>query len=179
MAGRSRRVLVYGDVNLNIIDGSAIWAQSTVETFARAGCDVTMLLKTRIRTRRLLEPLERLPSVTIARPFEDELLPGLAGDRLSYQQASTIMRELDEQERFDVILLRGLQQVYQVVADGAHNGRLWTYLTDIPQSVVALDTETQDRLSEIASASRYMLCQTEELRSFLEATVPEDRKSVV
>jgi len=173
VAGRSRRVLVYGDVNLNIIDGSAIWAQSTVETFARAGCDVTMLLKTRIRTRRLLEPLERLPSVTIARPFEDELLPGLAGDRLSYQQASTIMRELDEQERFDVILLRGLQQVYQVVADGAHNGRLWTYLTDIPQSVVALDTETQDRLSEIASASRYMLCQTEELRSFLEATVPE------
>ena len=92
MAGRSRRVLVYGDVNLNIIDGSAIWAQSTVETFARAGCDVTMLLKTRIRTRRLLEPLERLPSVTIAQPFEDKLLPGLAGDRLSYQASTGVLR---------------------------------------------------------------------------------------
>ena len=40
-----RRVLVYGDVNLNLIDGSAIWAVAVVEVFAKAGCDVTLLLK--------------------------------------------------------------------------------------------------------------------------------------
>ena len=50
-----RRVLVYGDVNLNLIDGSAIWAVAVVEVFARAGCDVTLLLKGRVTTTRLID----------------------------------------------------------------------------------------------------------------------------
>jgi hypothetical protein len=29
--------LVYGDIDLNLIDGSAIWVQSTVQALARAG----------------------------------------------------------------------------------------------------------------------------------------------
>ena len=54
------RVLVYGDANLNATDGSAIWVQSTVEVFARVGCEVVTLLRTPVETRRHLEPLEAL-----------------------------------------------------------------------------------------------------------------------
>ncbi len=172
MARRIPRALIYGDVNLNVIDGSAIWAQSTVETFARAGCRVTLLLRTRVQMNRLLGPLERLAGVKIARPFEDRLMDGLAGDRLTVGQATAIMRRLDEQERFDIILVRGFQLAVSVVEDGGLSGRLWTYLTDIPQSVASMDQDTIDRLAEIVDGSRYLLCQTEELRSFLEGTVP-------
>ena len=35
-----------------------------------------------------------------------------------------------------------------------------------------MDEATLDRLSEIAEASRYLLCQTEDLRSYLEGSVP-------
>ena len=38
-----RMDLVYGDVNLNLIDGSAIWAPAAVEVLLRAGCGVTLL----------------------------------------------------------------------------------------------------------------------------------------
>src|SRR6478609_3289855 len=57
-----RRVLVYGDVNLNLIDGSAIWAAAVVEVLALAGCDVTLLLKSRVTTTRLIAPLEAMPN---------------------------------------------------------------------------------------------------------------------
>ncbi len=54
------RALVYGDVDLNLLDGSAIWLQSVSQALATAGCDVTLLLKAPIRTERLLEPLRPL-----------------------------------------------------------------------------------------------------------------------
>jgi glycosyltransferase involved in cell wall biosynthesis len=164
--------LVYGDVDLNMIDGSAIWAQSTVETLARAGCHVTVLLKTRVRRTALIEPLERLPNVRIARTFEDGLAQGRVDEPLTIPQAVRLIRQLDDLDHFDVVLLRGFQLVSRAVDERVFDGRLWTYLTDIPQSVAALDEDSLDRLAEIAVASRYLLCQTEELRSFLEGAVP-------
>ena len=64
---RSRSALVYGDVNLNLIDGSAIWVQSMVLALARAGCAVTLVLKAPVQTDRLLTPLEGEPGVTMRR----------------------------------------------------------------------------------------------------------------
>ena len=60
---RALRALVYGDVNLNLIDGSAVWLASTAECLARSGVEVTVLLKARIETDRLLRPLLALPGV--------------------------------------------------------------------------------------------------------------------
>jgi glycosyltransferase involved in cell wall biosynthesis len=166
------RVLVYGDANLNATDGSAIWVQSTVEVFARVGCEVVTLLRTPVETRRHLEPLEALSGVTIVRPFEDGLVAKGSGDRLTVGQASALMRRLDSDARFDVVVLRGYDLVCRVVDDAGFQGRLWTYLTDIPQSITAVEPGRIERLRDIALASRFVLCQTEELRAFLEALVP-------
>ena len=46
------RALVYGDIDLNLIDGSAIWLQSVTQALARAGCAVTLVLKAPVRTSR-------------------------------------------------------------------------------------------------------------------------------
>ena len=67
---------MYGDVNLNLIDGSAIWVQSMVLALARAGCAVTLVLKAPVQTDRLLTPLEGEPGVTIRRPAEEQLARG-------------------------------------------------------------------------------------------------------
>ena len=42
---RRRRALVYGDVDLNVLDGSSVWAQSMVQALSLAGCEVRLLLK--------------------------------------------------------------------------------------------------------------------------------------
>ncbi len=165
--------LVYGDVNLNLIDGSAIWVQSTVQALARAGCLVTLVVKAPVRTDRLIAPLLAEPGVTVRRPHAEQLISGLGGASLSADQAAQLLAELDREHRHDLVVLRGLRLVSKVVAGGAFADRLWTYLTDIPQSIAAMTEEKAAELNAIAAASRYLLCQTEELRSFLEGSAPE------
>ncbi len=169
----SRRALVYGDVNLNQIDGSAIWAPAVVQVLAEAGCHVTLLLKAPVDTPRLLQPLLDLPTVRIVRPFEEGLADPAVVRLLSVGHAAEIMRELDANQRFDIVVLRGSRVIPAVVRGGTFDGRIWTYLTDIPQTVTQVTPEAVEQLGSIARASRLVLCQTEELRAFLESTVPD------
>jgi len=167
---RSLRALVYGDVNLNILDGSAIWVQSMCEALSRAGVDVRVLLKAPVETGRLVDPLRALPGVTVVDPFVTGRAPGRTA--LTPDAAVTILEGLDTEESADLVVVRGLRLVTAAAASTRLRGRLWTYLTDIAQSPLDMDDDQRDRLAAIAHASRWMLCQTEELRSLIEATVP-------
>ncbi|WP_217552119.1 glycosyltransferase [Streptomyces sp. GbtcB6] len=170
---RTLRALVYGDVDLNLIDGSAVWAQSTVQALSRAGCRTRLVLKAPVETGRLTDPLAGLPGVTVVRPYEEHLVPGQGAHPLSPFQASQLLARLDAEEPCDLLVLRGRRLVKQIVGDGAFDGRIWAYLTDIPQSPAEMTEEARADLARIATASRQLLCQTEELRCFLEAWVPE------
>lgn len=158
------RALIYGDVNLNLIDGSAVWLASTVECLARSGVDVTVLLKARIETDRLLRPLLALPRVTLLEPDDS---PRTAG------RAAAEAQHLHEEQPFDLIVVRGSRAASAMVALGTLQSVLWTYLTDIPQSVTDLDRERHAELTHIIRGSRRVLCQTPELRTFVEAVVAD------
>src|ERR1700761_2374975 len=174
----ARSALVYGDVNLNLIDGSAIWVQSMVLALSRAGCEVTVVLKAPVQTGRLLTPLDGLAGVTIRRAAEEELLAGIGPNGMTPKQASQALSKVDAElaaaqgAKHDIVVLRGRRLVDQVVTDGDFDGRLWTYLTDIPQSIPEMTPEAVSWLTGVAGASAYVLCQTEELRCFLEGSVP-------
>ncbi len=176
----ARSALVYGDVNLNLIDGSAIWVQSMVLALSRAGCEVTLVVKAPVQTGRLLTPLQGLPGVTIRRPAEEQLLTGIGRSGMTPGQASQVLSAVDAERaggpagaRHDIVVLRGRRLVDQVVSDDDFRGRLWAYLTDIPQSIPEMTPEAVSWLAGVAGASQYVLCQTEELRCFLEGSVPE------
>src|SRR6202167_3368847 len=173
------RALVYGDIDLNLIDGSAIWLQSVTQALARAGCAVTLVLKAPVRTSRLIAPLLAEPGITVRRPFEEHLLEGLEGlegvEGAGPVRASTapaLLARLDAETPHDLVVLRGRAVTSAAAKSEAFAGRLWPYLTDVPQSVPGLTSEAADELTMIASAARYLLCQTEELRCFLEGSIP-------
>jgi len=167
------RALVYGDIDLNLIDGSAIWLQSATQALARAGCAVTLVLKAPVRTSRLIAPLLAEPGVTVRRPFEEHLVEGVERPGpLRAAAASALLTRLDAEQPHDLVVLRGRALAAAVARSGAFAGRLWPYLTDVPQSVPGLTTEAAEELGMIASAARYLLCQTEELRCFLEGSIP-------
>ncbi|MFJ6660247.1 glycosyltransferase [Streptomyces sp. NPDC091377] len=171
--GRTLDALVYGDVDLNLIDGSAVWAQSTVQALSGAGCRTRLVLKAPVRTGRLIDPLAGLPGVRVVRPHEERLVPGAPDRPLSPVQASALLARLDETDPCDLLVLRGRRLVTRVVADGRFEGRIWAYLTDIPQSAAEMTEEARAELARIAEASQRLLCQTEELRCLLETWVPE------
>ncbi|HEY0933236.1 MAG TPA: glycosyltransferase family 1 protein [Trebonia sp.] len=171
MAGSRPSALVYGDVDLNLLDGSAIWLQSVTQALVAAGCAVTLVLKAPVRTDRLVAPLRGLPEVTIRSPHAEELLPALTEASLTVPQAVSVLAAVDAAGRHDLVVLRGRALVSAAARDGAFDGRLWSYLTDVPQAVPQVTPKASEDLTVIARASRYLLCQTEELRCFLEGSV--------
>jgi len=164
------RALVYGDIDLNLIDGSAIWLQSVTQALARAGCAVTLVLKAPVSTGRLIAPLLAEPGITVRRPFEEHLHPGPGPIRAA--AAVGLLTRLDAEQPHDLVVLRGRAVTSAVAKSEAFSGRLWPYLTDVPQSVPGLTPEAAGELGMIAAAARYLLCQTEELRCFLEGSIP-------
>jgi glycosyltransferase involved in cell wall biosynthesis len=173
----NRKILIYGDVNMNIIDGSAVWAASAAEVLARCGVDVFFLLKARPTTDRLLQPLAQFENITIINPFTDAISRFKSlltkGDSLSVPSAVSLIEKLHKQENFDGILIRGGKLAPQLAKSEVVFGKLWTYLTDFPQSAAAMDAGSRKWLGEVAKASHVMLCQTEYLRALLEATIPQ------
>ena len=178
MAGSRPSALVYGDVDMNLLDGSAIWLQSVTQALVAAGCAVTLVLKAPVRTDRLVAPLRDLAEVTIRSPHAEGLLPGLTEASLTVPQAIAVLAAVDKARAgadgagpHDLVVLRGRALVSAAARDGAFDGRLWSYLTDVPQAVPAVTPKAAEDLTVIAKASRYLLCQTEELRCFLEGSV--------
>jgi glycosyltransferase involved in cell wall biosynthesis len=166
--GNRVRALLYGDVDLNIIDGSAIWAQAMVQALHEAGVEVTFVLKAPVRTDRLVDPLEKLPGVTVRRRPED------ATASLTVEAAAQLLTELDAAEPYDLVVVRGRRLAVRLTATPLA-GRLWTYLTDVPQNVAEMSAPpnqgVRGELAAVAKASRFLLCQTEELRCFLEGVL--------
>jgi len=162
------RALVYGDIDLNLIDGSAIWLQSVTQALARAGCAVTLVLKAPVRTGRLIAPLLAEPGVTVRRPAEEHLVQG----PVTAPVAAGLLATLDADAPHDLVVLRGRAVTAALAKNEAFAGRLWPYLTDVPQAVPELTPQAAGELGKIASAARYLLCQTEELRCFLEGSIP-------
>ncbi len=96
MAGSRPSALVYGDVDMNLLDGSAIWLQSVTQALVAAGCAVTLVLKAPVRTDRLVAPLRGLPAVTIRSPHDEALLPGLTEASLTVPQAIAVLAAVDK-----------------------------------------------------------------------------------
>ncbi|WP_243725746.1 glycosyltransferase [Actinomadura rubrisoli] len=140
-----------------------------VQALARAGCAVTLVLKAPVRTGRLVDPLRALPEVTVRSPHAEGLIDHEGG--MPPKLAAAILARVDAENPFDLIVVRGRRLAGKLSA-GPMAGRLWTYLTDVPQSAAEFDGASKGELRRIADASRVLLCQTEELRGFLESAVP-------
>jgi hypothetical protein len=150
LSALTTRALVYGDIDLNLIDGSAIWLQSVTQALAAAGCEVTLVLKAAVRTSRLIDPLLAEPGVIVRRPFEEQLLEGPGP--VPAAAAPELLARLDAGTHFDLVVLRGRVVTAAAAKSGAFAGRLWPYLTDVPQSVPGLTSAAAEELGMIAAS---------------------------
>src|ERR1700747_2018089 len=172
LAGSRPSALVYGDVDMNLLDGSAIWVQGVTQALVTAGCAVTLVLKAPVRTDRLIAPLRGLDGVRLRSTHSESLVEGLTEPSLTVPQAVRVLAAVDAAERHDLVVVRGRNLVIAAAKDGTFEGRRWASLTDVPQGAPAMTPKHAEDLATIARASRYLLCQTEDLRCFLEGSVP-------
>lgn len=167
MAPKTHFVL-FSQANMNAIDGSSVWAQSiTLALAALIDVEVTLLLSHPITTDKMLEPLFRHPAISVI----DPVASGLATGPLTLSRAEKILVETTVSGR-QAIVVRGAAAAHQFAKNRRLKGKLWPYLTDVPQRVEDVDRRTREQIKTIASASPILLCQTEELGSFLESMFP-------
>ncbi|MGZ4141802.1 MAG: glycosyltransferase family protein [Actinomycetota bacterium] len=162
--------LVYSPADLNFIDGSAIWVQSVAETLnedTRLG--IVIPLKARERrdvTTRLLKRLDRVSVL--------DLTWFRRGSRwvMTIDEAVDMLLWLDQQARFDVVLLRGFELCLEVVRREAFTGRLWSCYILEPERD-ATSPEHIAELEEVVRGSAKVVAQSQGMAMALEASVPE------
>lgn len=172
--GRDRRsVMLYGDVVLDVIDGSAIWLVSMAEALSLTCSDVHVVLKSKVKNDRLLRRLHTLDHVTVheAGPGATELWAGQPAE-LVPEAAARRLAEVDAQVGATAIIVRG-RAVCRAVADLPElASRLWAYITDLPYPHERATAEAVAEIGHVAERARRMFAQTEDARSYLEAVVP-------
>ena len=162
-------IVVFTPANMNAIDGSSVWAQTI--TLALAGVndvDVTLLLSHAITTDRMLGPLLRHPDITVIDPVAASMT---TNGPLTLDAAAEILAGMKVRGP-QAFVVRGIEAAHRLAGQRALKGKVWPYLTDIPQRVGDIDEQARRRMSTIMGASPVLLCQTEELRSFLESHFP-------
>lgn len=161
-----KRIAVYGDLDLNLIDGSAVWAASLARVLAGDDeVDVDLFLKARIRHTQVIQGLLGMVNVRLVEPAEDI-------ERLQAGQALDAIADADKTRAYDAIVLRGFDLALLASARSDLAGKLWIYLTDVPQRADDFTPERLEALRDIARGATLVLCQTPALEKHLVAMAP-------
>lgn len=163
-----RQVVLYGDVNLNVIDGSATWLVSLAETLTLTDSTVHVVLKAHVTTDRLLTRISDHPRVVVHPPVTR---PGYSV--MSQVEAVVRLEEVVQEVGAGILIVRGREMSLAASQSGILSERLWSYVTDLAFPATTMPPEQLSQLRDVATRSRRFFAQTEETRAFLEAIVPE------
>ena len=159
------RVGLYGEVNMNLIDGSSVWVQSMAQMLTSLPeVEVTLLLRCAEERQVLTGPLHAHPRIELIDPGAQPK----PQRRLSPAEALDALEELDAERHFDVVLLRGVEITAEACSRSAFPGRLWVY--HLSESRPGAEA---DRLRGVAACADRILCQTEAILALAEAAAPE------
>ena len=171
------RLAIYGDVNANIIDGSSVWLRNVSKlSLAHESAEVWLFLKAPIVRRQLLADLLDHPRLKVIEPSAQYLK---GAEVMHPAQALSLIESHDAEAAFSAVVLRGMDLCTAVEDFPSLHGRVWSYITDIPQSLVDVERRQRLNLQKIVEWSKYVLCQTEELRSHFTAILDEGQSKLV
>jgi glycosyltransferase involved in cell wall biosynthesis len=168
-----KRILICGAPDLNFIDGSSIWAQTTALVVASTEvAEVTFLAKSRPERDELFAPLKAQPALTIIDGTLPQYWSGRSHKRLSLSMMAELTVKLDQENPYDVIIIRGLEIAKQMLDTPSVLAKTWLYLTDIPQAINDYKTEQRIVCRRLAQGCQRLLCQTQGFQSLWMALVP-------
>lgn len=162
----TRKVLIYGDVNLNYRDGSGAWLEAYVQCLHAASADVHVLLKADVQDISRLSSLESLPSLTIHHPYDDRQ-SGFAG--MKPREAASRIVVLDRRHRYDLVVSRGFDIASHLAISRKFTNRLWPYITEGPIFSFEQTAHQRGLIATISHESRRIFFQTEDSRSIAES----------
>lgn len=160
------KVVIFGDVNPNLIDGSSIWLMSISEVLSRVVDEVHVQLKAPLYNRRLVSAVDSIDNIVLHEPDLD------VQEELSPKSATGAVASLSARVAADLVIVRGFEAANQFCMNGELSPKLWSYITELPFPPEKISKNNKNRLERISQRSRRMFVQTEDARSYLESIAP-------
>jgi glycosyltransferase involved in cell wall biosynthesis len=165
---RKLRVLLYGDVDLNIMDGSAVWLTSLANVLNKdENINIDVLLKAPNVKKRISDSIQNLNRVNVIdtftrfkdRPFDNR-------NRMNVNEALKLIEELDSSNGYDCIIIRGINIVTQMHNSNLKNKTI-PYVTDFTHDKSKIENSEIELLKSFYNDFPYMFVQTEQMKNTL------------
>jgi glycosyltransferase involved in cell wall biosynthesis len=165
---RKLKVLLYGDVDLNIMDGSAVWLTSLANVLSTdSNINVEILLKAPIMKKQLIQSVENLPGVKVIETFK--VFPEKTFEtrkRMNVEEAREIIEELDTAHNYDLIIVRGISIVDELAQSTLHK-KIIPYVTDFNHNKETITEAEITQLKNFYDTFPYMFVQTDSMKEIL------------
>lgn len=168
-----KRVLVYADVNLGIIDGSSSWLISVANVFALAGAHVDVLAREVPARDIVLRELLRVKGVTVIYPENGALSKDKA--------AAAECKKLHSLNNYDMIVTRSLGVSTKLGDDYSTRHVLWPYIIAYPNLIDVIENHGNDsekQWGSIIRKSAGLFVQTRALRDYFVSVFPSSARKV-
>lgn len=166
-----RKILLYGDLSLNIVDGSSIWLVSIAKLLAQDSENVVdILLKAKIENDILVQGLTQFSNITLL--DSEEYLPKYK--TVDSSNVVEIVRKIDEYRDYSCIIVRGFEVVKRITADDELSKKLIPYITDFCHDKNAIEDEEVQTLHNIYDRVTKFFVQTVQMKNYLEDILKVD-----
>lgn len=163
--GVKRDILVYADVNLNLIDGSAVWLASLTEMLSlEPHLNVHVLLKCPLTDDKLVKKLLSKENIRFIDPWSElensatrRILDQLKKMVLDTEAAANIIQIINQETQPQRILVRGPEVLYRICGEKEISTKLIAYVTNPPSHS---DFSGMQKMLTIHNSSVLTLLQT-------------------
>ncbi|TCP30002.1 glycosyltransferase involved in cell wall biosynthesis [Scopulibacillus darangshiensis] len=167
---RKLKILLYGEIDLNIMDGSTIWLSSMAHVLNKdENIEVNVLLKARIRNKDFTEELAALSQINIIDPYKATHSQTFQNPyRMNCGEAARVIEELDEEHHYHCIIIRGFD-IAEEMAKTVLISKTIPYITNFTHDKGKINENERNKLKEIYNLSSNMFVQTQEMKDLLKS----------
>ena len=183
----SASILVFGYINLNVIDGSSFFVAGLGAMLAsRVGINVDILSANKIFSYNVLHELSTVDNVRVVDPYKSHATfdtnRWTTDHTLSRDEAAYAIGEMDRQRSYDQIVVRDVwtaRSLVQLCPDVV--SRLSVYVTGVAFSNLEVDPDIIESISVLMDSGASFILQTHEMKSTLAKALPrfDNSKHVV
>jgi len=171
---KKTKILLFGFINLNVMDGSAVFLSGITTMFSMSpNLQIDLVLANPVQRDLLIRPLLDFPNVNVISPYEEPDLTSsnpewLAKAQMTHKEASKVVQYYWNKDDYDWFFIRGLEVAEEIMEiEPSIFSSTLLYVTGITHEDQVLPEEKQRKLEELFRNSAYLLCQTEEMKQFI------------
>ncbi|EGO5074369.1 glycosyltransferase family 4 protein, partial [Enterococcus faecalis] len=173
------KILLYGDIDLNFMDGSAVWLVSLSKMLTQnKNIALDLLLKAPESKTHLVSSLKGIDNLNIIQPYSGNSLVSIPKDRLDVFSAAKYMQALDFEKQYHLIITRGQKLALELMKYKNLQSRLVPYVTDFQHEKCKSTLEERKSLKKIYGYYNAMFLQTKETKEAFKKLIRVDGEKI-